>query len=238
MLLLSIAALGEIGGALVAQEPSSRGTESTALTEAARSHVRARWEKDVRPFSESALNKIDVQAVERRNRLAPGHEIHLVHAFAEAAWWKASEHHLLLIRSGSSGFEVLYGFRGGAAGGGIGYRLIDLGSGQRRFALEISDRGFDGAAGTATILVLYLPEGDRFAEVFREVTTYRPAESHTFASQLAYRGAEGPMKHVVARTELFKAGEPVEAVEAIFEWQGSSYAGIMPLPPSWRAQLP
>lgn len=191
----------------------------------------------MRPESESALNKIDIHAVERRNRLAPGQEIHLVHAFAEASWWKASEHYLLLIRPSGTGYEVLYGFRGGGHDKGIGYRLIDLGSGTRRFALEISDRGAGGGAGTATILVLHLPE-EGFTEVFREIITHQPSSSHTYRSRLSFRDAEGPLKHVVVRTELFKANERVDTAESIFEWRGSAYEGIMPLPASWRAHLP
>lgn len=209
------------------------------MIEAARSHVQARWEREVKPFSESALNKIDIHAVERRNRLAPGQEIHLVHAFAEAAWWQASEHYLLLIRPAATGFEVLYSFRGGAGGKGIEYRLADVGSGARRFALEISDHGFgDGGVGTVTILVLYLRDGDRFAEVFREVTRHQPSASHTFSSKVEYRAGERPLKNVVVRTELLKAGALVDTLEAVFEWQGSSYEGIMPLPASWRGHLP
>ncbi len=216
-------------------------TDTEALVAAARKVVQDAWEKEVMPFSESSLGRIDIYAVERRNRLAPGQDVYLVHAFAETSWWKDSEHYLLLLRPSPDGFETLYRFDGGAGAQGVTYRLVDVGSsGTRRFALEISDHGFadEETSGTWTILVLYLPESDRFAEVFRELTTYRPASAHGYEGTLAYRRSEGAIKDLAVTTTLLKAQAVVDQVESIFTWQGSAYEGVLPLPEAWRAELP
>ncbi len=231
---LCIAAIGVLGAGIAFAQADSRG-----VVETARSTVEDAWRKEVQPFSESALTAIEIHSVERRNRLAPGQDVYLAHAFAAASWWKHSQHYLLLLRRSQAGDEVLYRFAGGGNGGGITYRLVDLGSAARRFALEISDHGLeDDAGGTWTILVLYLPESDRFAEVFRQLTTYRPPSSHSYASTVSYRPAEGPMREVLLRTELSKAGAVVDRVESTFAWQDSGYPGVLPLPDAWRAELP
>ena len=229
---------------LAGAAPAPGQAHSGALADAARSEVRKAWEKEVRPFAESALTGIEVHAVQRRDRLAPGREIYLAHALAEASWWKHSRHYLLLLGTSQSGFEVLYRFDGGIGGRGIAYRLVNVGSDTRRFALEISDHGFedDLVTGTWTVLVLYLPEVDGFVEVFRELTTYRPASAHGYASTLSLRPAEGPIKDLVVRTELFEDGRVVEGLESTFTWQtegqSTGYLGVMPLPEAWRAELP
>ncbi len=222
-------------------------SDATGLEDAARAAVKEAWQKEARPFRESALTRIEIHAVERRNRLAPG--VFLVHAFAETSWWKHSTHYLLLMRTGDAvppegdrrnTFEVLYRFSGGGGGKGVEYRLVDLGSSRRRFALEISDHGVgdDETSGTWTILVLHLPESDRFAEVFRELTSYRPTSAHGYDSKLSFRATAGAMKDVVVSTELLKDGQTVDRVESVFVWQESAYVGLMPLPEAWRAELP
>ncbi len=232
--LLPIAAAGVLGAG-----PAFAQADSEGVAETARAAVEEAWNKEVRPFTESALIRIEIQAVERRNRLAPGQDVYLVHAFAEASWWKTSQHYLLLLRSSADGHELLYRFAGGSGGGGVSYRLVGLGASARHFALEISDRGFeDDTTGVWTILVLLLPEIDRFAEVFRELTTYRPPSPHAYASTVSYRPAEGPMREIVVRTRLEKAGAEVDRVESLFAWQDSGYQGILPLPDAWRAELP
>ena len=229
-----------VGGLLFAGAAHAQ-TDTEALVAAAHEVVKSAWEEEVRPFVESSLNRIDIHAVERRNRLAPGQEIYLVHAFAETSWWKDSEHYLLLLRPSPDGFETLYRFDGGSGGQGITHRLVDLGSsGARRFALEISDQavGEDEATGTWTILVMQLPESDGFAEVFRELTTYRPSSAHGYESTLTYRSSESMVKDIAMSTKLLKSGTVVERVESIFSWQASAYEGIMPLPEAWRSELP
>ena len=228
-------------GSLLVADASHAQTDTEALVAAARKVVKSAWEKEMQPFVESSLNRIDIHAVERRNRLAPGQETYLVHAFAETSWWKDSEHYLLLLRPSPNGFETLYRFDGGSGGHGLTYRLVDLGSsGARRFALEISDQavGEEEATGTWTILVMQPPEGEGFVEVFRELTTYRPPSNHGYESALAYRSSERAVKDVAVSTTLLKAGTVVERVESIFTWQVSSYEGIMPLPEAWRSELP
>ncbi len=212
------------------------------MIEAARATVQQAWQKEVQPVSESALIGIKIHAVEKRNRLAPG--VYLVQALAETAWWKHSVHYLLLMRAATTvppdSFEVLYRFAGGSGGKGIEYRLVDLGSETRRPALEISDHGVgdDDASGTLTILVLHLPESDRFAEVFRELTTYRPPSPHGYVSKFSFRSAASSMKELAVSTELLKDGQTVDHVESVFVWQESAYEGTMPLPEAWRAELP
>ncbi len=233
--------LGIVLGALAATGPARGQAAAGDPTAVARAAVKKAWDKEVGPYSESSLNRIQVHAVERRNRLA--RDVYLVHAFAEASFWKHSEHYLLLLRPGASGFEVLYRFAGGAGGKGIEYRLVDLGSPSRRFALEISDHGVDDDSGDATtstwtILVMHLPESDSFAEVFRQLTTYRPPSALGYSSRLSFRPAEGPIKEIVARTELLKGRTVVERVESVFAWQETAYQGLMPLPDAWRAELP
>ncbi len=222
---------------LLGAGPALAQADSQAVAETARSAVEEAWRKEIRPFTESALTRIEIHSVERRSRLAPN--VTLVHAFAAASWWKHSRHYLLLLRPSEAGPEVLYRYDGGVNEGGIDYRLVDVGATNRRFALEISDHGFeDDATGTWTILALYLPESDRFAEVFRELTTYRPASPHSYASAVEYRPAEGPVKAIVLSTVLKKGGVAVDRVESFFAWQESAYAGIVPLPDPWRAELP
>lgn len=211
-------------------------TDTAGLEDAARATVQEAWEKEIRPYRESALTRIGVHAVQRRNRLARG--VYLVQALAEASWRKHSEHYLLLMRAGDAGIEVLYRFSGGQGGKGVEFRLIDLGS--RRFALEISDHGFEDedTTGTWTVLVLYLPESDRFVEVFRELTNYRSTSPHGYDSTLSFRAAGGALKDVVVNTELLKDGKTVDRIESVFVWQDSAYQGTMPLPEDWRAELP
>ncbi len=223
---------------VLANAPVLAQADTSRLVDAARAVVKEAWQKEIQPFRDSALGSVKVHAIEKRNRLAPG--VHLVHAFAETSWWKHSQHYLLLMRPAEAGFEVLYRFDGGAGGKGIRYRLIDLGSGTHRGALEISDHGFedDDTSGTWTVLVLHLPESDRFAEVFRELTSYRPPSAHGYASKLSFRPAGGPVKDVVVNTELLQDGVVVDQVESVFVWQESAYQGIMPLPETWRAELP
>ncbi len=232
--------LGILLYALATTGPALGQAGASDPADAARAAVKKAWDKEVGPYSESSLNRIEVHAVERRNRLA--RDVYLVHAFAEASFWKHSEHYLLLLRPGETGFEVLYRFAGGAGGRGIDYRLVDLGSSSRRFALEISDHGLyetdDDTTGTWTILVMHLPEKGRFAEIFRELTTYRPPSTLGYSSELSYRPAGGPMKEIMARTDLLKGRTVVERVESIFAWQESGYLGVMPLPATWRAELP
>ncbi len=229
--IIALAAAGALGTGLALAQTDTQG-----VAEAARAAVEEAWRKEVQPFIESGLNRIEIHTVERRNRLA--RDVYLVHAFAEASWWKHSRHYLLLLRPAAAGYEVLYRFAGGAGGGGVRYRLVDLGATARRFALEISDHGREEGAGTWTIVVLYLPAGDRFAEVFRQLTTYHPPAPHGYASTLSYRRAEGPIREIVLHTELLKAQVRVDQVESVFAWQEESYLGVLPLPDAWRAELP
>ena len=212
-------------------------SDTDALADAARATVKAAWEREVKPLSESALTRIEIHAVERRNRLARG--VYLVHAFAEASWWKHSRQYVLLMRAAEADFEVLYRYDGGTGGKGIEYRLVDVGSATRRAGLEISDHGFDDdTTGTWTILTLFMPASDRFSEVFRELTTYRPVSSHGYASTVSHQPADGPMKNIVVSTQLFKNNRAVDQVETTFVWQASAYQGTMPLPDAWRSELP
>ncbi len=256
MKLLWTSSLLALAGCVLALGPTHAQADATGLEDAARAAVKEAWERQAQPTDTSALTRIEIHAVQRRNRLAPG--VYLVHAFAETSWWKHSEHYLLLMRAADAvppegdrrnTFEVLYRYSGGQGGQGVEYRLGDLGAGDHRsteggqvghVALEISDHGSldDDTAVTHTILVLHLPASDRFAEVFRELTSYQPPSAHGYRSTVGFRPAEGPMKDVAVNTELLKDGQTVDRVESVFVWQDSAYAGVMPLPEAWRAELP
>ncbi len=231
--LILAAVLSSLAGA-----PPATAQAGDAI-DAARTAIEQAWEKEVQPRTESALVKVEVHAVQRRDRLAPGREIHLARALAQASWWQDSRHYLLLLGPAANGFDVLYRYDGGTRGKGVDVRLVDLGSGNRRFALEITDHDVgDDAGGAWTILVMHEPESAQFAEVFRELTSYRPASGHGYAGALAYRQAEGPMREIVVRVELIEEGRVADRAESIFAWREAAYQGALPLPEAWRDELP
>ena len=73
--LLLIVAAGVLGAGVAPAQ-----TESGAVVDIARAAVEEAWRNEVQPFTESALTGIEIHAVERRSRMAPGQDLYLVHA--------------------------------------------------------------------------------------------------------------------------------------------------------------
>jgi len=207
------------------------------------------------PEGMAGLKSVEIRAVHRADCLLTGIPVstdkigaldrtplYLVHATAEAQWWKLTTEHLVILGGADGVYTPLLHFDGGGNWKGLDFDLVDVGHKEPDFVLVVQDYGCGNQMSqTRTHIFRWDEATARIDEVFNELTTFLAglgpggATPFIYKSEVRFESADRRLKDVVVTTELRQARPGDEKWTrstriSRFRWNGACYVGGLDVP--------
>lgn len=219
--------------------------------------VSKRWHRWCKTFTNSPvvppLKNVELRMVRRADDLLTNiplrlHKVnplkdkpvYLIHAIAKSSFWKTTTEHLLVLQNVNNSWHLLLHFSGGWKGGGIDFKVVDLGALSRQEAILIQDHASGNQMSqTRSHIFRWDKSQNEFLEIFNELTTWLPSVIPVvYKSTLSFEKSNSTLKDVIIRTTFIrqqpenKRLKPIRT--SVFKWNGKIYVGKMKKPEGVR----